>query len=77
MLLRDLDALNADWSSFTSDCNDAKVALEKALKAWNEFESLYTALSQWLRAKEQLIKEFELKSTLEEKNKQVEILKVR
>ena len=77
MLRRDNDTLQADWETFVTNGNDIRLTLQRALAAWHEFEDSHNALGQWLRTKEQQLKEYELKATLEEKTEQVDKFKVR
>lgn len=77
LLRRELDTLTSDWETFVADVSEAREKLKQSLQAWHDFEDSHNALSQWLRAKEQQVKEYELQSTLEEKTEQVEKLKVR
>ena len=73
---RELDSLNNDWSHYNNKMADTKDGLEKTRSAWEDFDGLYDVLSKWLRDMEGQIKDYELKSTLQDKRSQVERFKV-
>ena len=54
----------------------AEEDLEHAMLQWGDFESKFDVCSQWLKHMEQQVKNYELKSTLEDKKTQVEKFKV-
>ena len=55
---------------------DTRQGLTDALQVWEEFDVLVDSLGKWLREMEGLIKDYELKSTLPDKQAQVEKFKV-
>ena len=75
-LKREMSTLQTDCASLASDAEDARTELEGALRQWEEFDGTHEALLQWLTATEQMLKNLQLKSTLEEKEEQVAQLKV-
>ena len=75
ILKKELDVLKSDWDGAISQAEDAQVALQAALQKWKEFEDTHNVLNNWLRSMEQQLKDFELRSTLEEKQEQVERFK--
>ena len=75
ILKRELDSLKCDWDSAIGQAEDAYTALQTTLKQWKEFEDTHNVLNNWLRSMEQQLKDFELRSTLEEKQEQVECFK--
>ncbi len=75
ILKRELDALKSDWDSAKDEADSAQTALENALQLWKEFETSHTTLNNWLKNTEQQLKDIALRSTLEEKQEQVERLK--
>ena len=76
LLRRNMDSLQGDWSYIQTKMADTKVTLELAVSQWKEFEEKYEALSQWLKSQEQQLRECELKATSQEKQQQVDALKV-
>ena len=72
VLRREVDSLWADSKTSLSDAAEAKSGLERALDEWNAFENAHESFCNWLRQTEQKTKDFELKSTLEEKEEQLE-----
>ena len=73
---RELDSLNHDWSHYINKMSDTKDGLEETRSAWEDFDGRYEGLSKWLREMEGQIKDYELKSTLQDKRSQVERFKV-
>ena len=74
---RELETLNFDWQKYCSELRDAETGLQGALEGWNEYDSLYDSLSQWLSEMESQVKDYELKSSLSDKQAQVGKYKVR
>ena len=75
ILKREMEALRSDWDGAVAHAEDAQAALVSALQNWKEFEETHNVLNNWLRSMEQQLKDFELRSTLEEKQEQVERFK--
>ena len=75
ILKREVEALRSDWDGAVTHAEDAQAALVSAVQKWKEFEETHNVLNNWLRSMEQQLKDFELRSTLEEKQEQVERFK--
>ncbi len=75
ILKRELDSLKSDWDGAKGQAEDSAAALQTALQRWKEFEETHDAVNKWLKDMEQRLKDFDLRSTLEEKQEQVEKLK--
>jgi nesprin-1 len=73
---RELDTLSYDWQKYISELNDAENGLQEALTAWDEYDTLYDILSKWLFERESEVKDNELKSSLADKQAQVQKYKV-
>ena len=50
--------------------------MRSALQTWDDFDILYDALHKWLKDTETKVKDYELKSTLDDKKVQLEKFKV-
>ncbi|GFO48198.1 nesprin-1, partial [Plakobranchus ocellatus] len=72
---RELDSLNADWDSLITRMNDTQQGLIQAIQALDLYDGSCENLSQWLRETESQFKDCELKSTLKEKETQVQTFK--
>ena len=77
MLRREMSLLKDDCKSIVSEAGDGRSVLESVLSQWQDFEDTHEALLHWLQRTELQLKESELKSNLDEKNQQVDKLKVR
>ncbi len=73
---RDLDALKNDWERFCGNLKETQSTLETAKESWESFDSLYDELGKWLREMEVKVKDYGLKSTLQDKTDQVSKFKV-
>lgn len=69
--------LKFDQEKFTATLTDIKSALENRLKQWNDYETTLDRLLTWLAEAEMTLRNFELKSTLDEKQEQLEKYQVR
>lgn len=69
--------LKFDQEKFSATLNDIKSALENRLKQWNDYETTLDRLLTWLAEAEMTLRNFELKSTLDEKLEQLEKYQVR
>lgn len=69
--------LKFDQEKFTATLIDIKSALENRLKQWNDYETTLDRLLTWLAEAEMTLRNFELKSTLDEKQEQLEKYQVR
>ena len=72
----ELDSLSHDWDLYTTKLTETLSGLEATKESWEEFDALYDTLSKWLRDMEIQLKDQELKSTLADKQGQVEKFKV-
>lgn len=69
---RDVATLKFNLGKFRSAVNDLKCNLEDKLKQWNDYEELFDKLLSWLSDAEVTLKNYELKSTVEEKQEQLD-----
>lgn len=69
---RDANNLKFDLGKFASALNDLKCGLEEKIKQWSDYEELFEKLLSWLSDAELTLKNYELKSTAEEKQEQLE-----
>ena len=57
--------------------SQAEQSLDQAMVQWADFETKFDTCADWLKEMEQKVKSYELKSTLKEKEAQVEKFKVK
>lgn len=69
---KDVANLKFDQEKFVATLSDIKSALENRLKQWNDYETILDRLLTWLAEAEMNLRNYELKSTLEEKEEQLE-----
>lgn len=69
---KDVANLKFDQDKFTATLSDIKSALENRLKQWNDYETTLDRLLTWLAEAEMTLRNYELKSTLEDKQEQLE-----
>lgn len=69
---RDVANLKFDLGKFVTAANDMKCSLEEKLKQWNDYEELFDKLLAWLTEAEMVLKNYELKGSVEEKQEQLE-----
>lgn len=69
---KDVANLKFDQEKFTATLSEIKSALENRLKQWNDYEITLDKLLTWLAEAEMTLRNYELKSTLEEKQEQLE-----
>lgn len=69
---KDVSNLKFDQEKFTATLSDIKSALENRLKQWNDYETTLERLLTWLAEAEMTLRNYELKSTLDEKQEQLE-----
>lgn len=74
---RDVANLKFDFDKFTAALSDVKHKLEERLQQWSEYEGSFDRLLQWLTEAETALKNYTLKSTLDEKQEQLEKYQVR
>lgn len=75
-LKRDQSALQEQCKAVAADAEDAEEGLQRAVQQWAVFDESHNALQQWLLQMEQQMKDTELKSSLDEKQEQVNKFKV-
>ncbi|XP_044734627.1 nesprin-1 [Chrysoperla carnea] len=69
---KDLNNLKFDFEKFSNSVRDLKHNLEERLQQWIDYESSLNRLLSWLTDAESILKNYILKSTLEEKQDQLE-----
>lgn len=74
---RELDALQQEWDTLGKRMKDTQNSLVHAIKALETYDVSCEGLNRWLRETESQLKDYDLKSTLPEKQAQVEKFKVR
>lgn len=74
---KDVSNLKFDQDKFTATVSDIKSALENRLKQWTDYETTLERLLTWLAEAEMTLRNYELKSTLDEKQEQLEKYQVR
>ena len=74
---RELDGLQQDWDSLGARMRDTQQSLAHAIHALETYDVSCEGLNRWLREAESQLKDYDLKSTLPEKQAQVEKFKVR
>jgi len=72
----DLQEVQATSANIFKDLKSTKVILEKTKLEWDQYDSLNDQLSRYIRETKQLIKDQELKSTIDEKKIELKQLKV-
>ena len=73
----ELNALDYDWDQYTAQLTDTRQGLQEALTSWQDFDELHDSLSKWMREMEGQVKDYELKSTLSDKQTQLQKFRVR
>nr|KAG5692778.1 hypothetical protein BaRGS_009394 [Batillaria attramentaria] len=73
---RELDALKHEWDTLGGRMKDTQQSLVHAIKALETYDVSCESLNRWLRETESQLKDYELKSTLSEKQAQVEKFKI-
>lgn len=69
---RDVANLKFDLDKFNASLSDVKYGLEERIKQWNDYESSLDRLLSWLTEAELALKNYALKSNIEEKQEQLE-----
>lgn len=69
---RDLANLKIDFDKFGGALRDVKSALENRLQQWTDYESNVDRLVAWLTEAEHVLKNFQPKNTLDEKQEYLE-----
>ena len=70
-MTRDLSNLHADFEKFSAALTDVKSSLENRLQQWGDYEVNLDQLISWLAESENALKNYNPKSTLEEKEDQL------
>ena len=73
---RELDNLQNDFDSLNSRMHETQQNLSHAIQALETYDVSCESLNRWLRESESQLKDYDLKSTLPEKQAQVEKFKV-
>lgn len=71
MVKQELDVLKLDWEDYCVKLSSLQDSLDKAVHHWGQYDDQYAVISQWVKDMERRIKDFPLKSTLEEKQEQL------
>ena len=74
---QELDVLKLDWEDYSVKLASLEDSLDKAVRHWGQYEDQYGVISQWIKEMERRVKDFPLKSTLEEKQAQFKKYQVR
>lgn len=74
---REVNNLKFDFEKFITALSDVKHNLEGRLQQWSEYEGSFDRLLQWLSEAETALKNYTLRSTLEEKQEQLEKYQVK
>ncbi|XP_076463750.1 muscle-specific protein 300 kDa-like isoform X7 [Babylonia areolata] len=72
---REMATLQQEWDSLTGRMASTQKSLQTAVQAVEAYDNSCDALSRWIRDTESQLKDYEMKSTLPEKQAQVEKLK--
>lgn len=70
-MTRDLANLHADFEKFSAALTDVKSSLENRLQQWGDYEVNLDQLISWLNESENALKNYNPKSTMEEKEDQL------
>lgn len=74
-LLQEFDEQNKAWNAFLSHCNSNQNKLRELLNTWSENEQTLESLDNWIKQKENQVRDQSLKSTLEAKQTYLSKLK--
>ncbi|XP_038215060.1 nesprin-1 [Zerene cesonia] len=67
VLISEFEQLKTVWDQFAKQCKDQDKKLKDILKQWNESQKTLDELEEWLKVKENQVRDQSLKSTLEAK----------
>ncbi|CAG4999353.1 unnamed protein product, partial [Parnassius apollo] len=67
VLISDFEQLKATWDQFTTQCEEQDKKLKDMLKQWNESQKTLDELEEWLKIKENQLRDQSLKNNLEAK----------
>ncbi|KAL5008450.1 hypothetical protein ScPMuIL_014031 [Solemya velum] len=68
---QEVDMLKRDWEDYEVKLNSLKGNLERTITQWTGYEDLHEKLAAWVKEMEKKVKDFPLKSSLEEKQQQL------
>jgi len=68
---QEIDILKMDWDNYTAHIRSLRDSLDRAVNQWGTYEDQYDRISAWVKDMEKKVKDFPLKSTLEEKQQQL------
>ena len=71
MIQQELDVLRLDWEDYSVKLSSLQDSLDKAVHHWGQYDDQYAIISHWVKDMEKRVKDFPLKSTLEEKQEQL------
>ncbi|KAI5642762.1 spectrin repeat domain-containing protein [Phthorimaea operculella] len=67
LLISEYEQLKATWDQFATQCKEQDKKLKDTLKQWTESQKTLDELEEWLKIKENQVRDQSLKSTLEAK----------
>lgn len=67
VLINEFEQLKSTWNQFATQCTEQDKKLKDTLKQWNESQKTLDELEEWLKIKENQVREQSLKSNLEAK----------
>lgn len=76
ILQREMDHLQRDWDDCLGYLRQTEGSLEQTMKMWEEYETRFEQINEWLGNMEQKVKGHDLKNTYMEKQTQAEKFKV-
>ncbi|ESO86156.1 hypothetical protein LOTGIDRAFT_167389 [Lottia gigantea] len=75
ILKREIEHIQREWQDYLSLIEMSETSLEQAMVQWGDFETKFDSCAAWLKNMEQQVKNYDLKSTVGEKQAHVEKLK--
>lgn len=67
---QEMDMLKSDWETYASSVRSLKENLERTIQQWGRYDNQHHKILAWIKDMEKRVKDFPLKSTLEEKQQQ-------
>lgn len=67
VLINEFEQLKSSWNQFATQCTEQDKKLKETLKQWNESQKNLDELEEWLKIKENQVRDQSLKSNLEAK----------
>lgn len=71
-----LAAMDDQWSRLCAEVVECQHRLEASSRSWDDHENLQESLAKWLKEKEALVRDTELRASLSDKNQLLNKLKV-